>query len=72
MTMVFAGPQADDKTKLHAVIRFKSMEHLQKFQADEELTQKRIEAGVKAQTEPFTIVSDESLMNYPMTISQHE
>tara|TARA_Y100000813_G_scaffold171570_1_gene134854 strand:- start:24 stop:335 length:312 start_codon:yes stop_codon:yes gene_type:complete len=72
MTMVFAGPQADDETKLHAVIRFESMEALKKFQADEELTQRRIEAGVKVETGTFTIVSDESLLNYPTTISQHE
>ena len=72
MTMICVGPQADDETKLHGVLHFESIEHLKKFQADEELTQRRIEAGVKVETGTFTIVSDESLLNYPTTISQHE
>ena len=48
------------------------MEHLKKFQADEELTQRRIDAGVKVETGTFTPVSNDALVNFPSVITQHE
>ena len=72
MTFVLAGVQANDPTILHTIIHFESMEHLKKFQADEELTQKRIDAGVKVETGTFTPVSDAALVNFPSVITQHE
>ena len=72
MTMICVGPQADDETKLHGVLHFESMEHLKKFQADEELTQRRIDAGVKVETGTFTPVSDAALVNFPSVITQHK
>ncbi|MEL0222516.1 MAG: hypothetical protein VXA39_18095 [Deltaproteobacteria bacterium] len=72
MTMICVGPQADDETKLHGVLHFESMEHLKKFQADEEQTLKRIDAGVNVVTGTLTPFSDAAVGNFPIVITQHE
>jgi hypothetical protein len=65
MTFVFAGTQADDDSKLHAVIHFESMENLKKFQADDDLTKLRIEAGAIVETGTFTPITDAAFTNFP-------
>jgi hypothetical protein len=65
MTFVFAGTQADDDSKLHAVIHFVSMENLKKFQADDDLTKLRIEAGAIVETGTFTPITDAAFTNFP-------
>ena len=42
---LFAGTEKDDPTQLHAIMLFPSMEVLQAFGANEELTEIRREAG---------------------------
>ena len=68
MTFVFAGTQADDDSKLHAVIHFESMENLKKFQADDDLTKLRIEAGAIVESGTFTPITDAAFTNFPNTL----
>ena len=68
MTFIFAGTQADDDSKLHLVINFESMEHLKRFQADEELTKQRIEAGAMVETGTFTPITDAAFTNFPKAL----
>lgn len=69
MAFVFAGTQADDDSKLHAVIHFESMEDLKKFQADDDLTKLRIEAGAVVETETFTPITEAAFTNFPKTLT---
>ena len=69
MTFVFAGTQADDDSKLHAVIHFESMEDLKKFQADDDLTKLRIEAGAVVETGTFTPITEAAFTNFPKTLT---
>ena len=62
---VFAGTQKDDPTKLHTVMQFPSMESLQAFKDDNELTEKRKEAGAVTESAVMTPISDEYFTNYP-------
>lgn len=69
MAFVFAGTQADDDSKLHAVIHFESMEDLKKFQADDDLTKFRIEAGAVVETGTFTPITEAAFTNFPKTLT---
>ena len=69
MAFVFAGTQADDDSKLHAVIHFESMEDLKKFQADDDLTKLRIEAGAVVETGTFTPITEVAFTNFPKTLT---
>ncbi len=69
MTFIFAGTEADDDSKLHTVIHFESEAHLQRFHKDEELTQRRAEAGAMVETGTFTPISDEAFTNYPSALN---
>ena len=67
MTFVFAGVQANDPTILHTVINFESMEHLKKFQSDEELTKRRAEV-VDVESGEMTPIADTAFTNFPETM----
>ena len=62
---IFAGTQKDDPTKLHVIMQFPSMDALEAFKGDEELTKKRIQAGAVVETMEMTPMSNEYLTNYP-------
>ena len=62
---VFAGTQKDDPTKLHTVMQFPTIEALQAFKDDKELTEKRREAGAVIESAVMTPISDEYFTNYP-------
>ncbi len=68
---IFAGTQKDDSTKLHLVIQFPNMESLQAFRDDEELTEKRREAGAVIESSVMTPISDEFFTNYPDAYIKH-
>ena len=67
MNFIFAGVQADDPTILHTVIHFESMEHLAKFQSDEELTKRRAEV-VDVESGEMTPIADTAFTNFPETM----
>ena len=68
MTLVFAGTEKDDDTRLHTVIHFESEEHLKRFGADEELTRLREEAGAIVETGTFTPITSNAFINYPKVL----
>ena len=62
---LFTGTEKDDLTKLHAIMRFDSMDVLKKFGADEDLTETRRESRAVIESGNMIIVFDDSLTNYP-------
>ena len=58
-------------TKLHTIIRFKSIEAMQAFGADKELTETRKQAGAVIESVVMTLKSDEFFTNYPDAFMQH-
>ena len=68
---IFAGTQKDDPSKLHTEIQFPNMEELQAFRDDEQLTEKRREAGAVIESAVMIPISDEYLTNYPDAHIKH-
>ena len=64
-SFLFAGTSQDDPTKLVAILRFDSIEALESFGADQELTEQRREAGAVIESGVMTIMSDDFFTNYP-------
>ena len=58
-------------TKLHTIIKFESIEAMQAFGADKELTETRRQAGAVVQSGAMTPISDEFFKNYPDAFMQH-
>ena len=71
MQFLFAGTEKDDATKLHTIIKFESVEAMQAFSADEELTETRRQAGAIIESGVMTPISSEFFTNYPETFIQH-
>ena len=63
--MIFAGIEAGDDSKLHAIMEFESPESLEAFKSDKELAQKRIDAGAVLESVVATPMSSESFCNFP-------
>ena len=68
---LFAGTTNEDPTKLISVIKFDSIEAMQAFGADEELTEIRRQAGVVIESGVMTPISDEFFTNFPEPFIQH-
>jgi uncharacterized protein (DUF1330 family) len=68
MNFVFAGTQADNPTILHTVMHFESLEHLQRFQSDEELTRRRAEV-VDVDSAIMTPIAEDAFTNYPHALT---
>ena len=62
---LLAGTQKNDLTKLHVVMQSYSMEAVQAFRDDEELTERIREAGAIKESGIMTPISDEYFTNYP-------
>ena len=71
MQLLFAGTTKEDPTKLISVIKFDSIEAMQAFGADEELTEIRRQAGVVIESGLMTPISDEFFSNFPEPFIQH-
>ena len=71
MQFLFAGTEKDDPTKLHTIIKFESIEAMQAFGADKELTETRKQAGAVIESGIMTPISDEFFTNYPDAFMQH-
>ena len=68
---LFAGTEKDDPTQLHAIMMFPSMEVLQAFGADEELTEIRRKGGAVIETGVMTPISEDYFTNYPDAFIKH-
>ena len=68
---LFAGTEKDDPTQLHAIMMFPSMEVLQAFGADEELTEIRRQGGAEIETGVMTPISEDYFTNYPDAFMKH-
>jgi hypothetical protein len=68
---LFAGTDKDDPTQLHAIMMFPSMEVLQAFGADEELTEIRRQAGAVIESGVMTPISEDYFTNYPDAFVKH-
>ncbi len=62
---LFAGTEKENSDQLHVVMMFPNMEALQAFGADEELTEKRREAGAVIESAVMTPISGDYFTNYP-------
>ena len=71
INFLFAGTQKDDPTKLHVVMQFPNMEAVQAFRDDDELTERRREAGAVIESAVMTPISDECFINYPDAPIKH-
>ena len=71
MQFLFAGTQKNHPTKLHTVIKFESVEAMQAFGADKELTENRRHAGAVIESGVMTPISDDFFTNYPTAFMQH-
>ena len=71
MQFLFAGTEKNDPTKLLTVIKFESVEAMQAFGADKELTETRREAGAVIESGVMTPISDDFFTNYPDAFMQH-
>ena len=64
MTCIFAGTEKDNDNKLTVIIDFATPEGMMGFKNDEELTQKRIEAGAMVETTVMTPMTAEAVINF--------
>ena len=67
ISFIFAGTQMDDETKLHVLMKFDSMEALEKFRNDDELTERRRQAGAVIESGIQTPISSDYMTNFPNT-----
>ena len=58
-------------TKLHTIIKFKSIEAMRAFGADKEFTETHKQAGAVIESGVMTPISDEFFTNCPDAFMQH-
>ena len=71
MQFLFAGIEKNDPTTLHTTIKFESVEAIQTFGDDNELTEMRRKAGAVIESAVMTPISDGFFTNYPKAFIQH-
>ena len=71
MQFLSTGIEKNDPAKLHTVIKFESVEAMQVFGADKELTETRRQAGAVIESGVMTLISEEFFTNYPEAFMQH-
>ena len=64
MTCIFAATEKDNDNKLTVIIDFATPESMMGFKNDEELTQRRIEAGAIVETTVMTPMTSEAVTNF--------
>ena len=62
---LFAGTERENPDQLHVVMMFPNMEAIQACRDDDELTEKRREAGAVIESGVMTPISDDYFTNYP-------
>jgi len=68
---LFAGTEKNDPTQLHAIMMSPSMEVLQAFGSDAELTEIRRQGGAVIESGVMTPISEEYFTNYPDAHMKH-
>ena len=68
---LFAGTEKNDPTQLHAIMMFPSMEVLQAFGSDKELTEIRRQGGAVIESGVMTPISEDYFTNYPDAFIKH-
>jgi len=68
---IFAGTEKDNANQLHVIMMFPNMEAIQAFRDDDELTQKRREAGAVIESNVMTPISGDFFSNYPDSYVKH-
>ena len=71
MHFIFAGTEKNDSTKPQTIIKFESVDAMQAFGNDKELTEARRRAGAVIESGVMTLISDEFLTNYPDAFIHH-
>ena len=71
MQFLFAGTTKEDPTKLIAFMKFDSVEAMQAFGSDEDLTETRRQGGAVIESGVMTPISDELFTNFPEPFVQH-
>ena len=71
MQLLFGGTTKEDPTKLISIIKFDSVEAMQAFGSDEELTETRRQAAAVIESGVMTPISDEFFTNFPEPFIQH-
>ncbi len=71
MQFLFSGTDKNESTKLQTVIKFESVEAMQAFGADKELTETRRQAGAVIESGVMFPILDNFLTNYPHAFIQH-
>ena len=69
--ILFAGTEKNNPNQLHLILMCPNMEAVQAFGADEELTEKRREAGAVIESGVMTPISDDYFSNYPNAFIKH-
>ena len=64
MTCIFAATEKDNDNKLTVILDFATPEGMMGFKNDEELTQRRIEAGAMVETTVMTPMTSEAVTNF--------
>ncbi len=64
MTCIFAATEKDNDNKLTVIIDFATPEGMMGFKNDEELTQRRIDAGAMVETTVMTPMTSEAVTNF--------
>ena len=72
MKFLFADTEKDNPNQLHAIMMFPSMEALQTFGGDEELTEIRRQAGAVIESGLMTPISGDYFTNYPNAHIKHQ
>ena len=62
--VIFAGSHAEDDNSMVVIMHYDDKEGLMAFKNDEELTQKRIEAGALVETTVMTPMTSEAVTNF--------
>ena len=62
--VIFAGSHAEDDNSMVVIMHYEDKDGLMAFKNDEELTQKRIEAGALVETTVMTPMTSEAVTNF--------
>ena len=63
--ILFAGSHAEDDNSMVVIMHYNDKDGLMAFKNDEELTKARQEAGALTETTQLTIMTEDSLINFP-------
>ena len=63
--ILFAGSHAEDDNSMVVIMHYEDKEGIMAFKNDEELIKARQDAGALTETTQMTVMTDDSLINFP-------